>query len=314
MPQISKGSRILVTGAHGFVGRHLVKHLKEKFTHVTGLSRSDTNLEDADATHKLFQEVKPEFVFHLAGKVGGIKANIENPATFLVSNTLMAINTLTAASQHKVKKFLFTSSSCVYPRACPQPMQESSILTGPLEPTNESYALAKLAGMRLVHDLRQQKLLEAISVIPSNIFGPGDSFDLQNSHVLSALVRRFAEAKKQNAPSVTLWGSGKARRELTHVTDIARGLVFLMEKYDAEEPINLGCGEDHSVLEMAELIAKKIAYTGKIQFDTSQPEGMPRKCMDVTRLNRLGFTTQVDFATGVDSVIKDFQQRQGEFT
>ncbi|MBX3022819.1 MAG: GDP-L-fucose synthase [Bdellovibrionales bacterium] len=298
---------ILVTGSDGMVGHALVHHLRGNFTHVVALTRKDCDLEDREATRKCFQSHQPKFVFHLAAKVGGIKANISDPVGFLQANALISCHVLEAAYKVGAHKTLVLGSSCIYPRECPQPMREEYIMTGPLEPTNEGYALGKILGLRLAQYYHQQHGMNVVCPVPSNIYGPGDTYDLERSHVLSALVRRFVDAREEGRNSVTLWGSGKARREFVHVEDVVRGMLFCMQQLNTPEIHNLGPGTDCSVAELAEKIKALTGYKGRIDWDTSKADGMPRKCMDVSRLKALGFTTQVSLENGIREVVKEYE-------
>lgn len=301
-------ARILITGAAGMVGQALTTHLKQKYKNVVALTRNECDLEHREQTLNFFKHTKPDYVFHLAAKVGGIKANMTSPVEFLNSNVLMTCHTLEACHQVKVKKVLLLGSSCIYPRECPQPMREEYLLTGPLEPTNEGYALAKIVGLKLARYYHDQYKMNIVCPMPSNIYGPNDTFDLEKSHVLSALVRRFVDAREQKQPSVTLWGSGKARRELIHVRDVVSAMLFFMQSVNTPDIINVGPGNDFSIAELAQMIAKQVGYSGSIEWDLSRPDGMPRKCMDVSQLTRLGFKCQVSLLDGIKEVIADYTE------
>jgi GDP-L-fucose synthase len=279
---------------------------------VVALTRADVDLRDHAAVDRLFASLKPEVVFNCAARVGGIAANIADPSGFLTDNLKIAMNVTEASAAHGVKKGVYLASSCVYPRECPQPMKEEYLLTGPLEPTNEGYALAKVSGVRLAQYMWQQHGLRTISPVPCNIYGTGDDFDLQRSHVLSALVRRFVDAHDAGQPSVVLWGTGSARREFIHVDDVVDGLIFLLEHYDSPDIINLGPGTDVSIAELAALIASEVGYGGSIQWDPSKPDGMPRKCMDVSRIAALGFTTKISLRDGIRRTIGEYRARTAE--
>lgn len=305
----ASGDRILITGSRGLVGRALTHHLRASDAVLLTPTRQELDLNDRAATRAYFATHRPRYVFHLAAKVGGIRANIADPVGFLNDNALMNLHVLEAAHATRVEKTLVLGSSCIYPRACPQPMREEHLLTGPLEPTNEGYALAKILALKQAEYYHTQYGLNVVCPIPSNIYGPGDSFDLERSHVLSALVRRFCEARDANAPAVKLWGRGQARREFLHVSDVVRGLIFCFAHLNSPTPHNLGAGEDISVAELAALIARQTGYRGRIEWDTSQPEGMPRKLMDVSRLRALGFRAEMSLEHGVATVIADFESR-----
>jgi len=302
-------SRILVTGAGGMVGRQLVAHLQQTgHKNITALTRTECDLEDRTATLATFRELKPEFVFHLAAKVGGINANIQDPVGFLHANAHISLNVLEACHATKVQKTLVLGSSCMYPRDCAQPMREESLLRGPLEPTNEGYALAKVMALKLAQYYERQYQMATVNPLASNVYGSGDSFDLEKSHVLSALVKRFVDAKAAHQNQVTLWGTGQARREFLHVHDLARGLLFFMNQVTKSDPINLGSGQDVSIQELAEMISKQVGFTGKIEWDPSRPDGMPRKCMDVSRLNALGFHAKTSLQEGIEEVVHEYQR------
>lgn len=306
---MNKESRILVTGAGGMVGSALVRHLQVSHDNVIAHRRKDCDLEDRQRTKAYFANLKPEYVFHLASKVGGIRANMEDPAGFLQNNLLSQIHTIESCLAVNVKKLLFLGSSCIYPRECPQPMKEESLLSGKLEPTNEGYALAKIAGLKLVQYYSQQFGMNAVCPMPCNIYGVGDNFDLEYSHVLSALVRRFVEAKREGVSEIILWGTGRARREFIHLDDAIKGIVFMMKEVNTAEIINLGSGIDYSISELAGKVAEQVGYKGNILWDSSKPDGMMKKCLDVSKLNNLGFKAEVGLELGIRDVIEDFEKR-----
>ena len=313
--RLATSGPVLVTGAAGMVGQALAKHLRElDVPDVILADRALCDLEDGDAVEALFDRTRPDVVFHLAAKVGGINANRRDPVGFLVSNLKMQLNLFEASARYGVRRQLLLGSSCIYPRHCPQPMKEEHLLTGPLEPTNEGYALAKIVGLKLAQFYHQQHGLLTVCPMPCNIYGDGDSFDLATSHVLSALVRRFCDAQATEAPAVTLWGSGSACREFIHVTDVARALVFLLERCDSPDIVNLGWGVDISIKALAELIATKVGFAGEIRWDTTQPDGMPRKCLDVTRMKCLGFEPRITLERGIDGVIAAYRQMSSRTT
>ena len=306
---MNTNDRILVTGGAGLVGAALVRKLKTRFSNVISLTRKECDLEDRQAVRNVFRELRPDYVFHIAAKVGGINANISNPVAFLQSNILSETHVIETCNEIKVKKFLFLGSSCIYPRECPQPMKEEYLLTGPLEPTNEGYALAKIVGIRLVQYYQKQFGFNAVCPMPCNVYGPGDSFDLSHSHVLSALVKRFVDAKRTGAPSVTLWGTGSAKREFIYIDDLVDGMIFTMENVNTPEIHNLGTGVDFSIRELAEMIARLVGYSGQLAWDPTKPDGMPRKCLDTSRMEKLGFKTKVGIEQGILNTIADYERR-----
>jgi GDP-L-fucose synthase len=312
--ELASSGPILVTGAGGMVGRALGHRLSGmKLADVVLADRALCDFEDAAAVTDLFARTRPDVVFHLAAKVGGINANRRDPVGFMVSNLKMQINVFEAAARFGVKRQLLMGSSCIYPRQCPQPMQEQYLMTGPLEPTNEAYALAKIVGLRMAEFYHRQHGLLTVCPMPCSIYGAHDSFNLETSHVLSALVRRFCDAHLEQASHVTLWGSGSARREFIHVQDVARALVLLIEQCDSPDIVNLGWGVDITVKALAEMIAQKVGYTGEVRWDTTQPDGTPRKCLDVARMQQFGFEPQIALSQGIDGVIDEYRetQRQG---
>lgn len=303
-----KTSRILVTGHGGMVGKTFMRTLGERgCTDVHAASRAECDLTREADVVRLFEAVQPVVVFHFAAKVGGIKANRTYPADFLYENLAMQNNVIRQCQRSGVRKLLFLGSSCIYPRDARQPMKEEYLLTGPLEPTNEGYALAKIAGLRLAQYFHQQYGLACINPMPCNLYGPGDTFDLDRSHVLSALVRRFVDARQARSHAVTLWGTGTARREFMHVEDLAEALLFLVEHYDSPDIINVGTGEDQTIRELAELVADVAGYDGRIEWDASMPDGMPRKCLDVSRLRNLGYRHRIPLRAGIESVVREYR-------
>jgi len=295
-----QGSRVFVAGHRGLVGSAIVRRLEALGCRNLLLrSHSDLDLCGQVAVDDFFREHRPEYVFLAAAKVGGILANATRPAEFLRDNLAIQTNVIHAAWAHGAKKLLFLGSSCIYPRLAPQPIKEEYLLTGPLEATNEAYAIAKIAGLKLAAAYHAQYGFSTISLMPTNLYGPGDNFDLQSSHVLPAMMRRFHEAKMSGSSSVTLWGTGMPRREFLHVDDLANAACFLMDNYDAHDPLNIGVGEDLTIAELAVLVARIVDYGGTILFDPSLPDGTPRKLLDVSRIHALGWHAQIPLKRGI---------------
>jgi len=290
MPLLTPTTRIAILGARGLVGSAVVRRLTALgCTNLFTPTRRDLDLANQSATRTWFAKEKPEVVVHCAGLVGGIVANSSALAAFLYDNTMMAMNVIKAAYDEGTEKLLFLGSSCIYPRLAPQPIREDSLLTSALEKTNEGYALAKIAGLKLCEYYNRDERRRFISAMPTNLYGPGDNYDPTKSHVIPGMMRRFHEAKVRGEASVTVWGTGTPRREFLHVDDLAEALVVLLEKYEAPETINVGCGDDVSIAELAELMKDVTHYPGDIVFDTTKPDGTPRKLLDVTRINALGW-------------------------
>ena len=309
--RLRRNQSIYVAGHQGMVGSACLRLLSlEGFTNVITAGRSDLDLRDADSVRAFFKRSCPDVVIMAAARVGGIQSNRTFPADFLYDNLMIQSNMIDQARRANVSKLVFLGSSCIYPKECPQPMKESYLLTGPLEPTNEAYALAKIAGLRMAQYYHTQYGLNCLCPMPCNLYGPNDSFDLKHSHVLSALVKRFVDAADDGIAEITLWGTGAARREFMHVDDLARAILFLLEAYDSPEIINIGTGNDHTIRELAELIAAKAGFTGCLRWDTSMPDGMLRKCMDVSKMRELGFTPLIDLSTGVDDVISEYRSKK----
>jgi GDP-L-fucose synthase len=301
---LDRNSKIFIAGHSGMVGSATLRLFQQQgFTSILTAGRKELDLTQQLSVDQFYAREKPEIVILCAAKVGGIQANIDNPATFLLENLQVQSNVIQASLEHGVKHFVFLGSSCIYPRGCAQPMKEDYLLSGQLEPTNEGYAIAKIAGIKLLEGLKRQYGFNSLSLMPCNLYGPNDSFDLKRSHVLSALVKRFSDAKATNASSVTLWGTGIARREFMHVDDMARAILFMLENYKESRFINIGTGEDISIKELAETIADMTGYTGKILWDNSKPDGMLRKCMDVSRMKALGYVPKMSLDAGIKQTI-----------
>jgi GDP-L-fucose synthase len=305
--KLNKTDKIFVAGHRGMVGSAMVRALSAAgFSTIVTRSKSELDLTDNSRVKDFFRSEKPDIVLLAAARVGGIQANIDSPADFIYENVSIQSNVIHNSYLQGVKKLVFFGSSCMYPRECPQPMKEEYILDGKPEPTNEGYALAKITGMKMAQAYHKQYGLDVLNVIPCNLYGINDSFDPIKSHVLSALVRKFTDAKAGGSSSITLWGTGIARRELMHADDLADSVVFLMENYNSPECINIGPGTDISIRELAEKIREMTGFTGEIKWDSSKPDGMLRKCMDVTRLNALGFKTRISLEEGIKSVMKEY--------
>jgi GDP-L-fucose synthase len=300
-------SRIFVAGHRGLVGSAIVRRLRDSgFQNLVLRSRSELDLTRQDAVRDFFIDVRPEYVFLAAAKVGGILANDTHPAQFLHENLAIQTHVIDSAYREGTKKLLFLGSSCIYPKFAPQPMSEDCLLTGALEPTNEWYAIAKIAGLKMCQAYRREYRFDAISVMPTNLYGPGDNFDLRSSHVLPALIRKFHEAKVSGAAEVEVWGTGTPRREFLHVDDLADACLFLMRSYSDERPVNVGWGVDVSIAELAELVAKATGYAGALRFNTSMPDGTPRKLLDVSKMSGLGWTAGIPLEEGLANTYQWF--------
>ncbi|HEV9038117.1 MAG TPA: GDP-L-fucose synthase [Puia sp.] len=300
--------KIYIAGHRGMVGSAISRRLqKEGFTNIVTRTSAELDLRDQAAVREFFAEETPDHVFLAAAKVGGIMANNTYRAEFLYDNLLIESNIIDAAYRNGVRKLLFLGSSCIYPKMAPQPLKEEYLLTGTLEDTNEPYAIAKIAGIKLCDAYRSQYGCNFISVMPTNLYGPNDNYDLTTSHVLPALVRKFHEAKLNSAPFVTIWGSGKPRREFLHADDLADACYFLMQGYDEPGLVNIGTGEDLEIGELAALIGRIVGYTGEIRHDTSKPDGTPRKLMDVSKLNGLGWKASISLEEGLRRVYEEYQ-------
>ena len=300
-----------VAGHKGLVGSAICRKLGSEGVEIVVADRSDLDLLDQGAVDVWFANHDIEQVYLAAAKVGGIHANDAYPAEFLRDNLVIQSNVINAAWRHGVEKLLFLGSSCIYPKLAEQPMSEDSLLTGPLEPTNEWYAVAKIAGIKMCQAYRKQYGFDAISAMPTNLYGPGDNFDLANSHVLPALVRKFHEAKVSGAQDVEVWGSGTPRREFLHVDDLADACVFLMKHYSSDEIVNVGWGKDISIRELAELTKKVVGYGGDIVFDTSKPDGTPRKLLDTSRIQSLGWEPSIELADGLKETYRWYLRSEG---
>lgn len=291
-----------VAGHRGLVGSAIVRRLRAAgFDNLLLRDRQQLDLTCKEAVETFFADARPEYVFLAAAKVGGILANSRYPAEFLRVNLAIQCNVIEAAHRHGTRKLLFLGSSCIYPRAAPQPMSEDCLLTGPLEPTNEPYAIAKIAGLKMCEAYRREYGFNAICLMPTNLYGPGDNFSLDNSHVLPALLRKFDAAKESRAPEVQVWGTGTPRREFLHVDDLADACVFLFDKYDDEQLINVGWGRDQTIAEVAATIARVVGFDGSVVFDSSKPDGAPRKLLDTARLTKLGWVPRIDLEAGIRS-------------
>lgn len=297
---MQRTSKIYIAGHNGLVGSAIKRNLeKQGFENLIYKTREELDLMDEKAVQKFFEEEKPEYVFLAAAKVGGIVANRDFPADFIYQNLKIQNNIIYQAHKSKVKKLLFLGSSCIYPRECPQPIKEEYLLTGELEKTNEAYAIAKIAGIKMCQSFNKQYGTKFISVMPTNLYGPNDNFDLKTSHVLPALIRKFHEAKIENKSQVEIWGTGKAKREFLHVDELAEACVFLMGNYEDDDIVNIGTGEDLSIADLADTIKRVVGYQGKTVYDTSKPDGTPRKLLDVSKINNLGWKHKIDLETGI---------------
>lgn len=304
---MDRRGRTYVAGHRGLVGSAILRRLeREGFENLLVRGRGALDLTDPRAVDAFFATEKPEYVFLAAAKVGGILANATYPVDFLRDNLSIELNVLQAAYRHGTKKLLFLGSSCIYPRSTPQPMKEQYLLTGELEATNEPYAIAKIAGIKLCQAYRKQYGSDFISAMPTNLYGPGDNFELNTSHVLPALIRKFHEAKERGEPSAIVWGTGTPRREFLYVDDLADACVFLMDNYSGDAPVNVGVGKDLSIAELAELVRGVVGYTGEIVYDSSKPDGTPRKLLDVSKLSGLGWRAETPLREGVEQTYRWF--------
>jgi len=312
---MEKNSRIYVAGHRGMVGSAIVRKLKaEGFTGIIVRTSKELDLRDHVAVKDFFQSEKPEYVFLAAAKVGGIVANNTYRADFLYDNLAIQNNIIYESYKTGVKKLLFLGSSCIYPKLCPQPIKEEYLLTGLLEKTNEPYAIAKIAGLKMCEAFRDQYNCNFISVMPTNLYGPNDNYDLKNSHVLPALIRKFYEAKINSVPEVEIWGTGSPKREFLHVDDLAEACYFLMLNYNEKEIVNIGTGTDLSIKELAELVMKVSEYKGSLRFDTSKPDGTPRKLLDVSKIHSLGWKHHISLEEGIRQVWKEVTEKAEVFS
>ena len=310
---MEKHSRIFIAGHNGLVGSAIRRRLERAGYHNFILrSRDELDLRDQAAVNAFFERERPEYIFLAAAIVGGILANSSFPADFLRDNLSVQTNVIDAAYRYGAQKLQFLGSSCIYPKLAPQPMKEEYLLTGPLEPTNEWYAIAKIAGLKMVQAYRKQYGFNGISLMPTNLYGPGDNFDLASSHVLPALLRKAHEAREQRSPELVVWGSGTPKREFLHVDDLADAAVFLMESYDGEEIVNVGTGQEVSIRELAEIIQRITGWTGRLVFDDSKPDGTPRKLLDVSRLNALGWRARIGLEEGIAATYKWYTESEAE--
>ena len=296
-------SRIYVAGHRGLVGSAIYRLLKKRgFENLITRTHSELELMDAVAVQNFFEETKPEFVFLAAAKVGGIHANSTYPANFIRENLVVQTNVIHESWRNDVEKLMFLGSSCIYPKLCPQPISEESLLTGELEPTNEAYALAKIAGIKTCQSYNQQYGTTFISAMPTNLYGINDNFHPENSHVLPALIQRFHEAKLADSESISIWGTGNPRREFLHSDDLADAVLFLMENYNDSEIVNVGCGEDQTIRVLAETIREVVGYSGSLEFDSSRPDGTPQKILDISKIRVLGWTPEIPLKNGLEQV------------
>jgi GDP-L-fucose synthase len=309
---VDRSSRILVTGHRGLVGSAIARRLRADGIEPVVATRQELDLRDQAAVNHWFERERPDYVFLVAGTVGGILANSTRPAEFIYDNMMIHATCVHAAHVYDVKKLLYLGSSCIYPRDAPQPMTEEALLTGPLEPTNEAYAIAKIAGIKLCRAYRTQYGSNFISAMPTNLYGPFDNFDLTSSHVVPALMRKFHEARLEGRREVTIWGSGSPRREFLHVDDLADACLFLMEHYDGLDHLNIGTGEDITIRELAGLLREAIHPEATLTFDASKPDGPPRKLLNVDRLHALGWRHHIELGDGIASTYRWFLEHRAE--
>lgn len=308
---MNKSDKVYIAGHRGMVGSAITRKLKaEGFTNLLLRTSAELDLRNQQAVYEFFAQEKPDYVFLAAAKVGGIQANNVYRADFIYENIMIQSNVIHAAYVQGVKKLMFLGSSCIYPKLAPQPLKEEYLLTGLLEPTNEPYAIAKIAGIKMCDAYRAQYGCNFISVMPTNLYGPNDNYDLNNSHVLPALIRKFHEAKVKNEPAVVMWGTGSPRREFLHADDLADACYFLMQQYNEEGLVNVGVGEDVTIKELAQIIKDIVGYKGAIQHDLSKPDGTPRKLMDVTKLHNMGWKAKIELREGIKKVYREFEKAE----
>jgi GDP-L-fucose synthase len=308
---MNKSDKIYIAGHRGMVGSSIFRKLKsEGFANLITRTSSELDLRRQDAVNEFFEEEKPDYVFLAAAKVGGIVANSTYKADFIYENLMIQNNVIHAAYLNNVKKLMFLGSSCIYPKLAPQPLKEEYLLTGLLEPTNDAYAIAKIAGIKMCDAYREQYGCHFISAMPTNLYGPNDNYDLKNSHVLPAMIRKFHEAKLNGDAFVTIWGTGEPRREFLHADDLAAACYFLMQEYDEPGPINVGVGEDISIMELAQLVQQVTGFKGEIKRDLSKPDGTPRKLMDVSKLHALGWKAMIPLEDGIKKVYQEYTKQQ----
>jgi GDP-L-fucose synthase len=300
------GKRVFVAGHTGMAGSAIVRRLRAESCEVLSAAHRDLDLTCQQRTRNYLCDMRPDVVIMAAGRVGGILANASWPANFLAENLAMALNCIEASHQAGVSKLVFLGSTCIYPKFAKQPLSEDQLLTGELEPTNQWYAVAKIAGIKLCQAYRRQHGDDFISVLPTNLYGPGDNYHPEHSHVAAALIRRFHEAKAANAPAVTVWGTGKPRREFLYVDDFADACIFILKNYSDSQLVNIGCGEDISIAEFAEMVARVVGFRGKIIYDPSKPDGTPRKLVDISRLTALGWKARMPLPEGLGRAYEDF--------
>ena len=306
-------ARVYVAGHRGMVGSAILRALDcAGFRNIVTRTSTELDLRDQAAVHAFFADTQPHYVFLAAARVGGILANDTYPADFLYDNLAIETNVIHAAYRQRTKKLLFLGSTCIYPRLAPQPLEEDALLTGPLEPTNEWYAVAKIAGIKLCQAYRRQHGCDFISAMPTNLYGPGDNYDLEQSHVIPAMLRKMHDAKQRGADTVTLWGTGTPRREFLHVDDLANALLFLMQHYSGESHVNVGVGRDLSIRELAELVREVVGFEGELEFDSSKPDGTPRKLVDTRRINALGWQAATPLRQGLEQAYAWFVAHHDE--
>ena len=311
---MNKSDKIYIAGHRGLVGSAIVRNLEQAgYNNLVFRTSKELDLTNQAAVNAFFEEEKPDYVFLAAAKVGGIHANDTYPADFIRDNLQIQTNVIDAAYRNNAEKLLFLGSSCIYPKFAPQPMKEDHLLTGELEPTNEWYAIAKIAGIKMCQAYKKQYGFDAISLMPTNLYGPGDNFNLENSHVLPALIRKFHDAKQHGKDSVEVWGTGTPRREFLHVDDMADATVYLMNNYDGEQFVNVGVGEDVSIKELAEIVQETTGFDGELKFDSSKPDGTPRKLLDVSKLNEAGWKAKIALEEGIKMTYQWFLDNEENY-